>query len=34
MAWALVLLCAFLGAMGALRPSLRARDFKREKEEL
>jgi hypothetical protein len=33
MAWAIVILCAILGSMGALRPSMRARDFKREKEE-
>ena len=29
MAWALVILCAILGSMGALRPSMRQREFKR-----
>jgi hypothetical protein len=29
MAWAIVLLCTVLGAFGALRPSGRAREFKR-----
>lgn len=33
MAWALVLLCTILGALGALRPSGRAADFKRSKDE-
>ncbi len=33
MAWGLLLLCVVLGALGALRPSGRARDFKRVKEE-
>ncbi len=33
MAWAIVLLCAFLGSLGALRPSMRAREFKRVKDE-
>jgi hypothetical protein len=33
MAWALVLLCVILGSLGALRPSLRRREFKRVKEE-
>jgi hypothetical protein len=33
MAWALVLLSVILGAMGALRPSGRQREFKRVKEE-
>jgi hypothetical protein len=33
MAWAIVLLCTFLGSVGALRPSMRAREFKRVKDE-
>ena len=33
MAWGLVLLCVVLGSLGALRPSLRRRDFKRTKDE-
>jgi hypothetical protein len=33
MAWALVLLAVVLGALGALRPSGRQREFKRIKEE-
>ena len=32
MAWAIVLLCAVLGSLGALRPSGRQKDFRREKE--
>ena len=33
MAWALVLLCVILGCLGTLRPSGRAADFKRMKED-
>jgi len=33
MAWGLLLLCVVLGALGALRPSGRAHEFKRVKEE-
>jgi hypothetical protein len=33
MAWAIVLLCTFLGSLGALRPSMRAREFKRVKDD-
>lgn len=33
MAWALLLLCIVLGCLGTLRPSGRAADFKRMKEE-
>jgi hypothetical protein len=33
MAWAIVLLCVVLGAFGALRPSGRAKEFKRSKDE-
>ncbi len=33
MSWALVLLCTILGAFAALRPSGRAHDFKRFKDE-
>jgi hypothetical protein len=33
MAWAIVLLCVVLGAFGALRPSGRAKEFKRLKDE-
>ena len=33
MAWGLVLLCIILGSLGALRPSGRAHDFKRVREE-
>jgi hypothetical protein len=33
MAWALVLLAVVLGALGALRPSGRQREFKRIKDE-
>jgi hypothetical protein len=33
MAWGLVLLCVVLGSLGALRPSGRAHDFKRVKDE-
>ncbi len=33
MAWAIVLLATLLGALGALRPSGRAREFKRVKED-
>lgn len=33
MAWALVILCAILGSLGALRPSMRSREFKRVKDE-
>ena len=33
MAWALVILCAILGSLGALRPSMRMREFKRVKDE-
>jgi hypothetical protein len=32
MAWAIVLLCTVLGAMGALRPSGRQKEFKRTKD--
>jgi hypothetical protein len=33
MAWGLVLLCVILGSLGALRPSMRKRDFRRVKED-
>ncbi len=33
MAWGLIILCLILGAFGVLRPSGRAKDFKREKDE-
>ena len=33
MAWGLVLLCFVLGSLGALRPSGRAHEFKRVKED-
>ena len=33
MAWGLVILCAFLGGLSALRPSGRSEDFKRFKDE-
>lgn len=33
MAWAIVLLCTVLGALGALRPSMRSSDFRRFKED-
>ena len=33
MAWGLVILCAFLGAMSALRPSGRKQEFKRVQED-
>jgi hypothetical protein len=33
MAWGLVILCAILGALSALRPSGRKTDFKRPHEE-
>jgi hypothetical protein len=33
MAWAVLLLCVILGCLGTLRPSGRATDFKRLKEE-
>jgi len=32
MGWAIVLLCVILGSLGALRPSGRKREFRREKE--
>jgi hypothetical protein len=33
MAWGLVILCAIIGALGALRPAGRTQDFKRAQEE-
>lgn len=33
MGWGLVLLCVVLGALGALRPTGRQREFRRVKEE-
>lgn len=33
MAWGLVILCAVLGALGALRPSGRQQEFKRVKDD-
>tara|TARA_B100000945_G_C19908358_1_gene379495 strand:+ start:80 stop:187 length:108 start_codon:yes stop_codon:yes gene_type:complete len=33
MAWAIILLCFFLGSLVALKPSGRSKDFKRAKDE-
>lgn len=33
MAWGLVILCAIIGALGALRPSGRKQEFKRVQED-